>query len=77
MNEFKTTVTNLSESNVCERTFVGVDEAARILHKSKHTIYQWVRRGDIPCYKIGRSLLFRKDELAAFIGICRVFIAPN
>lgn len=43
MNEFATTA-NLSESNVCERTLVGVDEAARILHKSKHTIYQWVRR---------------------------------
>ena len=39
MNEFATTA-NLSESNVCERTLVGVDEAARILHKSKHTIYQ-------------------------------------
>lgn len=44
MNEFATTA-NLSESNVCERTLVGVDEAARILHKSKHTIYQWVRTG--------------------------------
>lgn len=76
MNEFTTTA-NLSEDNVCERTLVGVDEAARILHKSKHTIYQWVKRGEIPCYKIGRNLLFRKDELAAFIGICRVFITPN
>ena len=76
MNKFKTTA-KLSESNVCERTLVGVDEAARILHKSKHTIYQWVRRGEIPCYKIGRNLLFRKDELAAFLGICRVFIKPN
>mgnify|MGYP002618035893 CR=1 FL=1 len=85
MNEFATTA-NLSESNVCERTLVGVDEAARILHKSKHTIYQWVKRGEIPCYKIGKNLLFRrdelitfigKDELAAFIGIRRVFITPN
>ena len=68
MNEFATTA-NLSESNV--------DEAARILHKSKHTIYQWVRRGEIPCYKIGKNLLFRRDELITFIGICRVFIKPN
>ena len=58
MNEFATTA-NLSESNVCERTLVGV------------------RRGEIPCYKIGKNLLFRRDELITFIGICRVFIKPN
>ncbi|WP_291597009.1 helix-turn-helix domain-containing protein [Bacteroides sp.] len=78
MNKLKTkTVTELSENNVCERALVGVDEAARILHKSKPTIYRWVRDGVIPCYKIGKNLLFRKDELAAFIGICRIFITPN
>ena len=37
MNEFTTTA-NLSESNVCERTLVGVDEAA-IFSTNQSTLF--------------------------------------
>lgn len=53
MNEFATTA-NLSESNVCERTLVGVDEAARILHKSKHT--------NLPMGKTGRDSMLQNRK---------------
>ena len=52
MNEFATTA-NLSESNVCERTLVGVDEAARIPQIKAHYL---------PMGKTGRDSMLQNRK---------------
>ncbi len=41
-------------------------EAATLLGVKKQTIYLWVRRGTIPCYRVGKRLIkFDEGELLA------------
>jgi len=44
------------------------EEAARILHISYPTLRDFVLRGKIRSYHIGRKVLFRKDEINAFFS---------
>jgi excisionase family DNA binding protein len=38
-------------------------EVARWLRKSRHTIYNWVRDGILPCKRVGKSYIFKKADL--------------
>lgn len=51
-----------------KRLPIEIDEASRIIHKSKSTIYSLVRKKTIPCYKVGKKLYFYEDELLNWIG---------
>lgn len=44
---------------------VSPSEAARILRLSKWTIYQWLGRGYIPYYRMGRLIRIREADLLA------------
>lgn len=50
-----------------EHILVDIDEACRIIHKAKPTIYALIRKGIIPAYKRGKRLYFYKDELLKWI----------
>lgn len=50
-----------------QRKPIGIDKASQIIMRSKSTIYTYVSRGTIPCYKTGRRLYFYEDELIAWI----------
>ena len=53
--------------------FINKIEVARRLHKKVRTIDNWMRRGILPYYKIGRSVSFRWSEVANHLGqTCRV-----
>lgn len=43
---------------------IGIDEACAIVMKAKPTIYALVRRGRIPCCKIGKKLYFLRGRIA-------------
>lgn len=45
-----------------------VDEVADLLRLTKGSIYQYVRRGIIPAYKVGRSLRFDKAKIENIRG---------
>lgn len=47
---------------------IGIDEACVIVMKAKPTIYALVRRGRIPCCKIGKKLYFYEEELLEWIA---------
>ncbi len=55
------------ETSPLPTDFVDADQAARILRISKWTIYQWMKRGYIPYYKLGRLLRIRRADLATRI----------
>jgi len=46
-----------------EPAFIHTDPAARLLGIPKRTFLDYVARGIVPSYKLGRHRLFRKSEL--------------
>ena len=50
---------------------LSTQEVADILHVSKSTIYDLIRRGEIRSYKIGRKVRFTQDDVDAYIARSR------
>lgn len=50
-----------------ERRLLNVDEAADYLGVQKSTIYAWASRRKIPSVKMGRRLLFDREDLDLMI----------
>lgn len=44
------------------------EELAKRLHLNVQTVYAWVRKGKLPCQRIGlRPVLFDEDEIEEFM----------
>ena len=65
----RTEVLELSKSNdeKSPNDFIDINEAAKLLHKSKATIYSLVSKSIIPHYKNGQKLFFSQEELIEWI----------
>lgn len=50
---------------------LSTQEVADILHVSKSTIYELIRRGEIHSYKIGRKVRFTQEDVDAYIARSR------
>ena len=50
---------------------LSTQEVAQILHVSKSTIYDLIRRGEINSYRIGRKVRFTQDDVDAYIARSR------
>lgn len=50
-----------------KRKPIGIAQACQLIMRSKSAIYNYVSKGTIPCYKIGRRLYFYEDELIDWI----------
>ncbi len=50
---------------------LSTQEVADILHVSKSTIYNLIRKGEIHSYKIGRKVRFTQDDVDAYIARSR------
>ena len=50
---------------------LSAQEVADILHVSKSTIYDLIRKGEIHSYKIGRKVRFTQDDVDAYIARSR------
>lgn len=50
---------------------LSTQEVADILHVSRSTIYDLIRRGEIHSYKIGRKVRFTQDDVDAYIARAR------
>ncbi len=50
-----------------EKRLVSVEEAAKYLGVQKSTIYSWAWRRKIPSVKMGRRLLFDREDLDQMI----------
>ncbi len=52
---------------------ISVQEAAEILHAKKQTMRAWrVRRKGPPFYKLNGRVLYKREDLDAWIEECRV-----
>ena len=50
---------------------LSTQEVADMLHVSKSTIYELIRKGEIHSYKIGRKVRFTQDDVDAYIARAR------
>jgi len=55
-----------------ERKFLTIDELSQYLGIKKSTLYAKVERREIPFYRVGRLIMFKKEEIDAFMDKCRV-----
>jgi excisionase family DNA binding protein len=46
------------------------DEVAALLRLDRKTVYDYAARGEIPCRRIGKRMLFSRDALALWLGSC-------
>lgn len=53
--------------DISQSDFVDIDEACKILNLRKSGIYRKVMNKEIPYYKTGKKLMFRRSELIEFI----------
>jgi len=56
---------------VAQNKSLSTQEVADILHVSKSTIYDLIRKGEIHSYKIGRKVRFTQDDVDAYIARSR------
>ncbi|MBQ9687319.1 MAG: helix-turn-helix transcriptional regulator [Oscillospiraceae bacterium] len=50
---------------------LSTQEVADILHVSKSTIYELIRRGEIHSYRVGRKVRFTQDDVDTYIARAR------
>ena len=65
--ELKKMVSELKPPSYEKRVLIEIEDACRIIHKAKATIYTLVRKGILPAYKKGKKLYFYEDELLAWV----------
>ena len=51
---------------------MNIDELSQYLGVKKSNLYSKVERKEIPFYRWGRLIMFKKDEIDGFIKTCRV-----
>jgi len=53
--------------------FINKEEIARRLGKTLRTVDNWMKRGILPYFKIGRSVVFKWSDVEAHLSqTCRV-----
>ena len=53
--------------------FISKTVAASRLNKTVRTVDNWMKRGWLPYYKVGHTVVFKWDEIEAHLGrTCRV-----
>jgi excisionase family DNA binding protein len=55
-----------------EKKFLTIDELSQYLGIKKSNLYAKVERREIPFYRFGRLIMFKKEEVDAFMEKCRV-----
>ena len=57
-----------------EKKFLNIEELSQYLGVKKSNLYSKVERREIPFYKLGRLVMFNRDEIDAFMDKCRIEI---
>lgn len=54
-------------STILNKQVLDIDEASELLNMSKYTLYTKTSKGEVPFYKEGRKIYFKRDELLEHI----------
>jgi putative molybdopterin biosynthesis protein len=55
-----------------DEEFLTVEEIAKRLKVKPFTVRDWVRKGELPAYKVGRSLRVKKEDFEQFLKDRRI-----
>jgi nitrogen PTS system EIIA component len=55
---------------------IDVKEAAHVLNVSEKTIYRWIKKGDLPAYKINDLYRFNRAELLEWATARHIGVSP-
>jgi len=64
--------TNLKEGPPELQGFLTPQEVAKILRVSVYTVRRWIKEGDLPAYKVGRSWRIEEEELERWLDAQRL-----
>ena len=56
---------------------IDVKEAARLLGVSEKTVYRWIKRGDLPTYRVNDLYRFNRAELLEWATARRIGVSPE
>ena len=54
-------------SDISTREILTAMEVAKMLKVTRVTVYRMIKRGEIPCYRNGSTLMFYKDEILSWV----------
>lgn len=52
--------------------FITAHDAARCIGITKSTVYDWIAKGSIPCYRMGRIIRISTADLEAYLAASRM-----
>ncbi len=52
---------------MAENEIMTIEEVADYLRVSERTVYEWAKKGEIPCGKIGTSWRFKRSEIQKWV----------
>ena len=55
------------QSQKTERELLTTLEVAKMLKVARITVYRMASRGDIPCYRNGKNLMFYREEILQWV----------
>ena len=55
-----------------EKVYLNIEELSQYLGIKKSNLYGKVERKEIPFYRLGRLIMFKKEEIDVFMDKCRV-----
>lgn len=55
------------QSQKTERELLTTLEVAKMLKVARITVYRMAGRGDIPCYRNGKNLMFYREEILQWV----------
>jgi excisionase family DNA binding protein len=56
---------------------MDAEDVAAFLGVDRKTVYDYAARGEIPCRRLGKRLLFSRTALVAWLGSCKVVSRVN
>jgi excisionase family DNA binding protein len=65
--EIQRRIDHLATTDQRQPEFINIDQACQLLNLSKSTVYKRTMNNELPFYKNGKKLLFKRSELIAFI----------
>lgn len=73
VESIQTDVGELKErcSQKSDEPMIGIDEACKILHRAKSTVYAFTQAHKMPFYQPGKMLQFKRSELMAWMENAR------
>lgn len=74
LGEITAKLTEIEAQNTLKtKPFLRVSDVAKLMGWKPQTIYEKVRKGDIPCYQPdGKTLYFKYDEIVQYVEKSRI-----